>query len=356
MKEYIAEPADTSSKYEGLRDLWQRLFGDEPAFVDHVYRVFGEDGLPGGGPASPDADISGYVIRSDEDKVISALTCYRCGTLHAPGDRDDGKPVYVSYAVGTDPAYRGLGLAGELTSHVRQLVTEDLGGISLVSPAEESLIAFYRDLGYRESCFAAEDEAPAEDPDDWDPGSSGMNSEDTRVWGLGDDGTPGFIEDDDAYPAETELTVEEADVITYNKYRESFLTDTAHVSLSEPMLELVRSVSLNGNGMLVINGGDAICVVSEAEGSETEDKGRGQLILNELIVNPELMALSEEIGEEIASGIAGYYGAEKIIYRTPALSSRDRRSGGREDDASGRCQSMSAGTECEAFYFGFPVE
>lgn len=368
MRDYTVKKAETTEEYKGLRDLWHRVFGDGPEFVDHLYRMFGETGLPGGMEASQDADVTGYIICSAENEVISALTCYRCGALSVPDDmRDDpeyagndGRPVYVSYAVCTDPEYRGLGLAGKLTSSVREEVAA-AGGISLVSPAEESLIAFYRDLGYRESCFAAEDEAPADDPEEWDHDSFDLNTDGTRVWGLGDDGTPGFIEDDDTLPAEAELTVEVADVITYNKYRESFLADTAHVSLSEPMLELVRSVSLNGNGLLVINGGDAVCVISEApdpEGGETvtgqTDVGKTQLVINELLVDPDLLALSGEIGGEIASSLAVHFGAERVVYRTPAFCGNCNEAAWQDEGI--RCQSMAAGAGDAGFYFGFPVE
>ena len=156
-----------------------------------------------------------------------------------------------------------------------------------------------------------------------------------------------------------EYEVEAVDVSTYNIYRERFLEGVPHVAMSPAMLELVRSVSLDGNGMLVVNGGDAICVVSEAPepgGAEPSDEGLGDethghegadglkrqpLILNELLVSPTLLALSEEIAEEIASGLARRFGLEKIIYRTPA---------------GGRCQSMSSGAGGAEFYFGFPVE
>ena len=140
MTEFKVEKADTRAKYEGLRDLWVRVFGDEPALVDHVYRVFG-------------ADITGYVICNEAGKVVSVLTCYKAGTLMT-------QEVYVSYAVCTDPEYRGRGLGGQLTEYVKNVVTAGPdGGISLVSPAEESLIAFYKKLGYEETCFASEQEA-----------------------------------------------------------------------------------------------------------------------------------------------------------------------------------------------------
>ena len=311
--EYSIQIADTASRYEGLRSLWYRIFGDSPEYVDHVYDVFGED-------------IRGYVICSEEGAVISSLTCYRCGSL-------EGTPVYVSYAVCTDPEYRGLGLAGRLTDYVRSVVTgsrgamlnfenapnaEGLGGISIVSPAEDSLVSFYREAGYEESCY--------------------VNS--IRVM-PGDEDTEDFImgEDDDFEAFDPSLRVSNSDASEYNMYREAFLANEAHVSLSGKMLELVRSESMDGNGLLIINGGDAICAVS---GNED-----GILTASEFIVNPMLREFSEEIDEELAEQIADYYGAAGFIARVPAF------------DLTENCivQSMAAGRrDLREFYFGFPIE
>ena len=311
--EYSIQIADTVSKYEGLRSLWCRIFGDSPEYVDHVYDIFGED-------------IRGYVICSEEGTVISSLTCYLCGSL-------EGIPVYVSYAVCTDPVYRGLGLAGRLTDYVRNVVTgsrgvmlnfenapraEGLGGISIVSPAEDSLIGFYRETGYEESCFVKSIRVM---PDD----------EDTEDFIIG--------EDDDFEAFEPSLRVSNSDASEYNMYREAFLANEAHVSLSDKMLELVSSESMDGSGLLVINGGDAICAVSGNE--------EGILTASEFIVNPMLREFSEEIDKELAEQIADYYGSAGFIARVPAF------------DLTEYCsvQSMAAGMrESREFYFGFPIE
>ena len=103
-------------------------------------------------------------------------------------------------------------------------------------------------------------------------------------------------------------------------------------------------------GLLVINGGDAVCRVAYA--GDAGDAGTGRnagdaaagktVMLDELLVNPQLLAFSEEIGEEIALQLAEYFGAESLVYRTP---------GG------GRCQSMTDSGAAEVTgYFGFPVE
>ena len=383
MTNYKVEKADTRAKYEGLRDLWVRVFGDEPAFVDHVYRLFGAEPDPAGktfGTGAESADIAGYVICNEAGRVVSALTCYKAGTFVEPesmtadnsaqtlstGEHGAGRPVYVSYAVCTDPEYRGLGLGGQLTEYVKNVVTAAPGGgISLVSPAEESLIDFYRKLGYGETCFAREQEAFAESDEEVFPIEIDWDTDE-------DDGPPVIIE----------YEVEAVDVSTYNMYRERFLEGVPHVAMSPAMLELVKSVSLGGDGMLVVNGGDAICVVSEApepgdeefdakeigdeaygaeelgvkeisdeaRGAEVAERSGRPLMLNELLVSPALLALSEEIAGEIASGLAKRFGLEKIIYRMPADGGCQLISTG------GGCQSMTAGAGGAEFYFGFPVE
>ena len=363
------------------------MFGDEPGFVDFFYKSFGKD-------------IAGFVICNDAGKVISALTCFRCGVFRDaaydaeggqgcdPADGPErggaeGLPVYVSYAICTDPEYRGQGHAAALTRYVSSIVTaprgaalhEDdgalpaacgLGGISLVSPAEPSLIGYYDGLGYRESFFvdehvvhAGEEELPEEDG--WSAGAeagwqSGAEANadaepagDTRIWGLDGDGIAGFLDDEEGDAFEPELSVESVSGSMYNRYREEFLAEIPHVEMSSEMMEFLRAEG--DGGLLVLNGGDAICRVAyagpdaEPESAGSQARGRA-VVLDELLVNPQLKAFSEEIEEEIALRLAEYFGAESLVYRTPGF---------------GRCQSMSAaanGAEAVSAgaYFGFPIE
>ena len=388
------ETVDSKDKYEGLRDLWCRVFGDEPGFVDFFYESFGDD-------------IWGYVVRNDAGKVISALTCFRCGVFRDqthdaesgqthdaessqthdaadwPRDHADGMPVYVSYAICTDPEYRGHGYAAALTGYVRDVVTaqrgslihesgerpaaEGLGGISLVSPAEESLIGYYDGLGYRESFFVdehlvrtGEEELPEEDG--WsaetetgepsakaETGEPSAKNADTRFWGLGPDGNADFLDDEEGEAFEPELSVESVSGSMYNRYREEFLAGIPHVEMSPEMMEFLRAEG--DGGLLVINGGDAVCRVAYAgaeDGESAETRSEGSeaplrmVMLDELLVNPQLKAFSEEIEEEIALRLAEHFGAETLVYRTPGF---------------GRCQSMTdAETITSGAYFGFPVE
>ncbi|MBR0399246.1 MAG: hypothetical protein IJH95_00300 [Mogibacterium sp.] len=350
----IITEADTPEKYHALRSLWCSVFGDEPDYVDAMFDCFGEEikgyivvsdsGGSAGGIGSTDGIVS-TDSGSGEVRALSALVCYRCGELTISDlDMEEvcGKTVYVSYAVCTDPDYRGRGLAGQLTSHIRDIVT-DAGGLSIVSPAEESLQDFYSELGYRPFFYASEalvyaDEALS--PVFADAGSDYFDD----LPDLSETADPPVIEelwpDDDSEPFEPALDVKELDAAAYNRYREAFLMDEPHIVLSERMMEFVKLDSHNRCGLFAINGGDAICAVRYI--------GGGRLILSELIVNPMLAEISAEIGSEIAGRLAKHFGARAAEYREPGMR---------------YCQSMLAGRLARseagmprAAYFGFPLD
>lgn len=301
-----------SADYAGLRALWCEVFGDTPAYVDSFYENFGDD-------------IRGYAVVDGSGEVCSALTCHLCGTY-----RD--RPVYVSYAVCTREDRRGRGFAAMLTSFVRDKVTE-AGGISIVSPAEPSLISYYAELGYEPYFFAVERAvmSPEFDFDEFD---------DFDEYDLD-------IEGADPTPFRAEIDLQHMPAEKYNTYREAFLTDQPHIEPSSEMLRLVESESMNGCGLYSVNRGDAICAVSHADPAK--------VILTELILNPVLKELSFDIDSEIASMIARHFGAAETWFRTPGQ---------------GGCQSMACGLpdepeeqteeEYEYYYgepyYGFPVE
>ena len=353
MQRYVIEKVNNTSLYSGLRDLWSGVFGDEPEFVDSFYETFGADltfGC-GGCPADPAGStglISGYVI-CDGNKVVSALTLYKCGDMYVPEGEGTaqaaGSPVYVSYAICTDPEYRGRGYAAALTEYVREYVTEELRGISIVSPAEPSLESFYSDLGYREGFRINEETCKTENACQEDL-SDGDSDDGILIWGLGDDGVPGLIDDEGPDPFDPGISVVSVSPAMYNKYRESFLSDVVHVSLCSEMMEAVRNCSYEGDGLLVINGGDAIAAVSEVAGEETgtdPDDVQPKLLASELLVNPMLRRFSGEIEAEIAGRLAEYYGLDRLTYRTPGESVS---------------QSMYAASDMTEMtgYFGFPLE
>ena len=312
-KDLRIESAEYGSvQYEGLRALWSEVFGDTPAYVDAFYETFGDD-------------ITGYVVTDGAGNVCSAITCHLCGTY-------EGKPVYVSYAVCTRDDMRGQGLAAMLTSYVRDKVAES-GGISIISPAEPSLISYYAELGYEPHFFAVERAvmSPEFDLDEYD---------DFDEFDLD-------IEGSDPTPFRAELDMQRIPAEKYHMYREAFLEGQPHIEPSGEMLSLIESESMDGCGLYSINRGDAICAVSHADPA--------RVILTELILNPVLKELSFDIDAEIASMIAKHFGAAETLFVTPGCS---------------RCQGMIYGMpvkseeqaeeEYEGYYenpyYGFPIE
>ena len=300
-----------SPEYEGLRSLWCEVFGDAPDYVDRFYENF-------------DADIVGYVVTDETGTVCSALTCHLCGTY-------ESLPVYVSYAVCTREDFRGQGLASKLISFVRDKVI-DAGGLSIVSPAEPSLVSYYAELGYEPHFFTAEravmsPEFDFEEYDDFDE------------FDLD-------IEGADPTPFRAQIDLQPIPAEKYNKYREAFLAGQPHIEPSSEMLSLIESESMNGCGLYLINRGDAICAIGHADPAS--------VIITELILNPVLKELSLDIDTEIASMTAKSFGSAETMFATPGF---------------GRCQGMICGLpqknaepddEYEYYYekpyYGFPVE
>lgn len=302
-------PAGRGSAYEGLRDLWCGVFGDAPEYVDAFYDHFGDD-------------IMGYAMVDETGRVCSALTCHLCGSYR-------GKPVYVSYAICTREDMRGLGLARELTAFVRDEVSA-AGGISLLSPAEPSLVSFYEGLGYEPHFFAGQRAvmSPDFDMEEYD---------DFDEFDLD-------IEGADPTPFRAEIDMQVLSREQYNIYREAFLSGQPHIEPDETMLGLIEAETMDGRGLYSINRGDAICAVGSV--------GPMDVVVTELILNPVLQELSFDIDAEIAGMIAKHFGAAETVYITPGA---------------GACQGMAYGLPAEEYedeneceygipYYGFPIQ
>ena len=298
-----------SEEYAGLRALWCEVFDDEPGDVDTFYKTLD--------------DIKGYVVTDEAGRVCSALTCHHCGTY---GNR----PVYVSYAICTRADMRGQGMAAMLITLARDRVTE-AGGLSIISPAEPSLVSYYAAFGYEPHFFvldraAVSPEFDFEEYDDFDE------------FDLD-------IEGADPTPFRAELDMQIIPAEKYNRYREAFLSGQPHIEPSSEMLSIMEYESMNGCGLYSVNGGDAICTISQANPAK--------VTVTELILNPVLKELSFDIDNEIASMIAKQFGAAETMFITPGQ---------------GRCQGMIYGlpdepaekTEEYEYYFekpyyGFPI-
>lgn len=323
---YRIEIADTKEKYEGLRALWCEVFKDEADFIDSMYESFGAD-LSSGKFTSD--EIAGYVVCDEEGRTLSALTCYNFGKYA-------GKPVYVSYAICTAEGARSCGYAGALVCYVRDMVVEG-GGISLISPAEDSLVNYYARFGYEPYFYAAEKTVCEED------GEYIFDEEDVEYEKVNPAAEPAHIGRDE-----------------YFGWREKFLEAMPHVLPSaNAMKEIDKEATLpdGSSGLLLVGGGDAIC--NAYFRSEEERKGGGAdvlkpaILLTELIVNPALKELSSEIEDEIALRVAAYFGEREIEYRTPSYKKQE----------DGYCQSMLCGISDAADnngrqepFFGFPFE
>lgn len=299
-----------SAEYEGLRTLWCEVFGDTPAYVDAFYENF-------------EGGITGYVVTDEDGRVCSALTCHLCGTYAE-------RPVYVSYAVCTRGGMRGQGLASGLVSFVRDVITE-AGGISLVSPAEPSLVSYYEELGYEPHFFAVERAvmSPEFDTEEYDD----FDEFDLEIEGA------------DPTPFRAEIDFQRIPAEKYHIYREAFLAGQPHIEPSSDMLSLIEAETMGGCGLYSVNRGDAICAVSHADAAG--------VMVTELILNPVLKELSFDIDSEIASMIARHFGAVETVFITPGP---------------GGCQGMICGLPAEDEeqagedeyyyempYYGFPV-
>lgn len=122
----ISRITKASPDYPALRELWCQVFGDSPEYVDAFYDNWGDQ-------------IWGVVLKEGR-AVVSALTCFALGTLR-------GHQVIATYAVCTAPPARGKRYGSLITEYARDLVIHS-GAISILSPAEPSLVDFYKPLGY----------------------------------------------------------------------------------------------------------------------------------------------------------------------------------------------------------------
>lgn len=299
-----------SAEYRGLRALWCEVFDDTPAYVDAFYENFGND-------------ILGYAVTDESGEVCSALTCHLCGSY-------EGMPVYVSYAVCTREDVRGQGLAAQLISFVRDKVAE-AGGISIVSPAEPSLVSYYAGLGYEPHFFAAERAvmSPEFDMEEYD---------DFNEFDLD-------IEGSDPAPFKAELDLQKLPAERYGIYREAFLAGQPHIEPSSDMLELIEAESMDGCGLYSINRGDAICAVNHVDPA--------RVIVAELILNPVLKELSLDIDTEIASMMAQYFGAAETIFVTSGYGGCQGLIYGLPDKSEG--QDEESEYYYEKPYYGFPI-
>ena len=254
---YIIRPREAHDDSEFI-DLRRKVFGDDKEFIDFFDSCFQDDYL----------DL--VIIESLDDKEVlqAALTQFNMGQLVVPAWNQsslDGKQVEISYAICTDKVARGKGYGSHITVYARELA-ESSRKLSMLSPAEPSLIDFYAPLGYREFMYAeqgvvAADLAAAQcEIKDILAASSAVagcaeaNSDDT-------DGNILPVSDDWIIKFEN-ITPEK-----YNCYREAILAERAHIKLSEGALRFVAGSAAGAGcaGLLLVS---AVSCAGSADGAQ----------------------------------------------------------------------------------------
>lgn len=250
-----------SDEYRDLRALWVAVFGDKADEVDDFYAAWGDD-------------IEGYVLE-DERVIRSALTMFRMGDFVIPSDcivtskvgvpaEEVKRAAYISYAICTDEAARGLGYGSRITEFARDVALAR-GAVSILCPAESSLIRFYMPLSYEPRFYATERKLNA---------SAG------------------------------ELSFSSLDASEYGDLREEMLSGIAHIELSEPALSFIASWH------------KLYCIEGLGDGS-------GKIILaheNDSSRFTEVLAsegLEQSAIEDVLAVLAGKLGIEELTYRMP---------------------------------------
>ena len=254
---YIIRPREAHDDSEFI-DLRRKVFGDDKEFIDFFDSCFQDDYL----------DL--VIIESLDDKEVlqAALTQFNMGQLVVPAWNQsslDGKQVEISYAICTDKVARGKGYGSHITVYARELA-ESSRKLSMLSPAEPSLIDFYAPLGYREFMYAeqgvvAADLAAAQcEIKDILAASSAVagcaeaNSDDTNgnILPVSDDWILKF----------ENITPEK-----YNCYREAILAKRAHIKLSEGALRFVAGSAAGAGcaGLLLVS---AVRCAGSADGAQ----------------------------------------------------------------------------------------
>ena len=111
---------------DGLKSLWKTVFGDPDDVIDGFFDL----------AYSPDRC---RYIEAD-DRIVSALYWFDC-------EYEGGKLAYI-YAVATDPAHRGKGLASRLMNETHTHL-KSLGYAGAVLKPAKGLFPFYERLGYQ---------------------------------------------------------------------------------------------------------------------------------------------------------------------------------------------------------------
>ena len=300
---YIIRPREASD-FSDFVELRSKVFGDDEEFIEFFDNCFRDDYLD-------------FLIVEDQDgnEVLQAsLTQFDMGKLVVPeGKVSDiaGKSIEMSYAICTDPAARGKGYGSHITVYARE-IAESSRKLSMLSPAEPSLIKFYEPLEYKKFMYAEEGSVLASEHVDFE-----FSHLQTKV-----------------------LTPQE-----YNNYRETILANRVHIKLSEGALRFAaglvapdtsgsapamdaesadltgsapdweaESGAPDGSGLLLISDGAEPLAIAACEAAEA-----GSLAAAELLTFSEDGG-HKELGIAIAKALATRCGAKRCDYMMPSRS------------------------------------
>ena len=300
---YIIRPREASD-LEDFVSLRRKVFGDDEEFIEFFDNCFRDDYLD-------------FLIVEDQDgsEVLQAsLTQFDMGKLVVPeGKVSDiaGKSIEMSYAICTDPAARGKGYGSHITVYARE-IAESSRKLSMLSPAEPSLIKFYEPLEYKKFMYADQGSVLASEHVDFE-----FSHLQTKV-----------------------LTPQE-----YNNYRETILANRVHIKLSEGALRFAaglvapdtsgsapamdaesadlagsapdweaESGAPDGSGLLLISDGAEPLAIAACEAAEA-----GSLAAAELLTFIEDGG-QKELGIAIAKALAARCGAKRCDYMMPSRS------------------------------------
>ena len=300
---YIIRPREASD-FDDFISLRRKVFGDDEEFIEFFDNCFRDDYLD-------------FLIIEDQDggeMLQASLTQFDMGKLVVPeGKVSDiaGKSIEMSYAICTDPAARGKGYGSHITVYARE-IAESSRKLSMLSPAEPSLINFYEPLEYKKFMYAEQGSVLASEHVDFE-----FSHLQTKL-----------------------LTPQE-----YNNYREAILANRVHIKLSEGALRFAaglvthatassaptldagsadwagsapdfeaESGAPDSSGLLLISDGAEPLAIAACEAAEASS-----------LAAAELLTFSEagghkELGIAIAKALATRCGAKRCDYMMPSRS------------------------------------
>ena len=285
---YIIRPREASD-FSDFVELRSKVFGDDAEFIEFFDACFRDDYLD-------------FLIIEDQDgknALQAALTQFDMGKLVVPeGKVSDiaGKSIEMSYAICTDPAARGKGYGSHITVYARE-IAESSRKLSMLSPAEPSLIKFYEPLEYKTFMYAEQGTVVPSEQSDF---------------------------------SFSELKFELISPQQYNDYREVILANRVHIKLSTGALHFAAGLTATGDAvgsaltgeaagsaltgyglMLISDGAEPLAIAA------CESAGAGSLAATELLTFREDGG-HKELGIAIAKALAVRFGAVRCDYMMPS--------------------------------------